>query len=135
MATVITAAQFSIGAVDLSGAVKQISIEQSYADQDTTSMASGGRREHTRGIGDGTFTAELYQGWEALGVNATIAPMVGTVVEIIVLPFAGGTSATNPTYTFEVLVTAWTPISAAAGEVTMSSVSWPISGAVAITTA
>ena len=39
-------------------------------------------------------------------------------------------SATNPSYTFSVLVSEWTPLNGGVGELATASVTWPISGAI-----
>jgi hypothetical protein len=50
-------------------------------------------------------------------------------------PTSGTTGTTNPQYVFSALVTEWTPISGAVGELSTASVTWPISGTITKTTA
>jgi hypothetical protein len=40
------------------------------------------------------------------------------------------TAADNPSYTFSALVSEWTPLNGAVGELATASVTWPISGEV-----
>jgi hypothetical protein len=49
---------------------------------------------------------------------------------MIIKPVAGSTTATNPSYSFNALVSEWQPLSGAVGELATASVTWPVSGAI-----
>ena len=50
-------------------------------------------------------------------------------------PNGSTTSATNPSYTATALVSEWTPLNGAVGELASASVTWPVSGAITKATA
>ena len=127
--TVITTAVVTIGGTDLSGYVQSVEISESFDELDTTTMASGGRRERVAGLGDGQATFNFFNEWGGAGPDATIAPLVGTVAAVTVKPASGAVSATNPEYQFSVLVKEWTT-GLTVGELSMASVTWSISGAI-----
>jgi hypothetical protein len=70
------------------------------------------------------------QDFASANVEATIYPLLGTATTIIVCPTSAVASASNPTYTFSAIVTEWTPLSGAIGELATASVTWPITGAI-----
>jgi hypothetical protein len=77
---------------------------------------------------------EFQQDYAAASVEATInavgASLVGTTTAIVVKPNGATTAADNPAYSFTALVSEWTPLNGAVGELATASVTWPISGAI-----
>jgi hypothetical protein len=49
---------------------------------------------------------------------------------VVVKPNGSTTGAENPSYSFSALVSEWTPLNGAVGELATASVTWPISGEV-----
>ena len=62
--------------------------------------------------------------------NPLMPNRVGTKVSCAVRPINAPISASNPEYTFEALITEWTPLNAAVGALSTINVNWPISGAI-----
>jgi hypothetical protein len=56
--------------------------------------------------------------------------LLGTAVNCVVKPVNGAVSPTNPSYTFSVLISEWTPLNGGVGELATASVTWPISGVI-----
>jgi len=54
---------------------------------------------------------------------------------VVIKPTSTAVSASNPTYTFNALVTSYTPISGSVGDLSTFSVTWPVAGTVARATA
>jgi hypothetical protein len=73
---------------------------------------------------------EFHQDYASGEVEATIFPLLGTVTTVTVKPVSGATTATNPLYTVSCLVSEWTPLNGAVGELATASVTWPVSGAI-----
>ncbi len=63
-------------------------------------------------------------------MEATIYPLVGTTTAVVVKPNGATTAADNPAYSFNSLVSEWTPLNGAVGELATASVTWPIDGAI-----
>jgi hypothetical protein len=118
-----------INSVDLTNRITECTIEETFADVDTTAF---GALAKTRvgGLGDHKFTVTLQQDFAAAEVEATIYPLIGTTTSVTVKPLNATTSTTNPAYTFTVLVTDWKPVGGKVGELLMTNATWPISGLV-----
>jgi hypothetical protein len=122
--------QIIIGSVDLTNRIDSATLEETFADVDTTAFGSGAKTR-TAGLGDHKVTLEFQQDFAASEVEATVYPLVGTLVACSIKPLSSTTSSTNPAYSFTVLVTDWKPVDGKVGDLLKSSVSWPISGSVA----
>ena len=120
-----------IGGVDLSAFVNNVSLSSSADAIETTSFSSGGARERISGLKDNSVTIDFMQDFAAASVEATVYPLIGsTAVAFEILPNGTVVSATNPKYTGSLIVTDWTPVAGAVGELLTASVTWPISGVV-----
>jgi len=134
MAQVITAASITIGAVDLSSHIKKITIDTSRAELETTTFGNTAKRR-VAGLADNKVSIDFNQDFSASTVEASVYPLIGSTAAVIVKPGTAAVSATNPSYTFNVLVTDWTPLDAQVGELASASISWPIDGAITQATA
>ena len=80
---------------------------------------------------DNSVALEFRQDYAASSVEATIYPLVGAApTAVVVKPNGATTSATNPAYSFNALVSEWTPLNGAVGELATASVTWTIDGAI-----
>lgn len=133
---VLTDAYVKIGAVDLSDHIASVEISQSFDAIETTAFGDGGRTR-VGGLEDSTLTLSFHQDFAAASVDATIAPLVGgtAAFEIRAVGTATAVSSTNPKWTGTVLVTEWSPLSGAVGELSTADVTWPVSGQVSRGTA
>ena len=95
-------------------------------------MSSAGARTRVAGLSDNSLTLEFNQDFAAGGpevsINAVGASLVGTNPTIVVKPTSAAASASNPSYTFTAVVAEWQVLSAAVGELSTISATWPISG-------
>jgi hypothetical protein len=88
-------------------------------------------KNRVSGLTDNTVTIDFIQDFASSSVEATIYPLVGTVVAVTVAPTSGADVITsNPTYSFNALVSDWTPLKGAVGQLSTASVTWSISGAI-----
>lgn len=122
--------QIIINSVDLTNRITQVSLEETFADVDTTAFGNTAKTR-VAGLGDHKFTADFQQDFAASEVEATIYPLLSTVVSVTLKPLNATTSTSNPAYTFSVLVDDWKPVTGKVGDLLVSSVSWPVSGGVA----
>jgi len=137
---VLTNAFVSIDGQDFSDHVTSVTLNQNVDAVETTTMSSAGARTRVGGLKDNSVTIEFNQDFSASELEATVNDAAATWVgrndiTIIVKPDGGTTSATNPAYTFDVLVSEWTPLNGAVGELATVSVTWPTNGAIVKTTA
>jgi hypothetical protein len=100
---------------------------------DTTQFGDISKRR-IAGLADNSVTFEFHQDFQAGSVESVIYPLLGTAVLCEVKPVNGPTTASNPLYSFQVLISEWTPLNAAVGDISTATVQWPISGDIFKTT-
>lgn len=124
---VTTDYNIQIGGTDFSSSINSVTLDVTVDEQETTAF---GNTSRTRigGLKDGSVSLDFHQDFGSASVDETLWPLLGTTVEIIIAPTSGAASATNPTYTFDALVTQYSPFANATGELATLSVSWPVSG-------
>jgi hypothetical protein len=136
---VLTDAVVTLNSVDLSSYVASVTLNTGQDVVETTAFSAQGARTRVAGLKDHSVTLEFHQDFDASAVEATIYPLIGTETTLIVKPTSGAISATNPAYLMDgtgsgatkagkVLVSEWTPINGAVGELSTASVTWPVSG-------
>lgn len=128
---VLTDAYIKLNNVDLSDHIASVEIAQSFDSIETTAFGDSGRTR-TGGLEDSSITLSFHQDFASASVDATIAPLVGgtAAFEIRAVGTATAVSSTNPKWTGTVLVTEWSPLSGAVGELSTADVTWPVSGQV-----
>lgn len=131
---VLTNALVTVNAVDLSDYVASITLNSSIDVVETTAFSSTAARTRIGGLADNSISLEFHQDYASGEVEATIFPLIGTVTTVTVKPINAVTSASNPLYTVSALVSEWTPLNGAVGELATASVTWPVSGAITKTT-
>ena len=125
-----------IAGIDLSSYVSNVSLSSSADAIETTSFSSSGVRERVSGLKDNSVTIDFMQDYAASALEATVYPLIGsTAIAFEILPNGTAVSSTNPKYTGSLIVTDWTPVAGAVGELLTASVTWPITGAITKATA
>jgi hypothetical protein len=130
---VLTNAYITINSVNLSDHIASITLTTSDDIIETTAFGSSARTR-VAGLQDNSIALEFHQDYAAGSVEATInaagSSLVGTTTAIVVKPNGATTSSTNPSYSFNALVSEWTPLNGAVGELATASVTWPIDGTI-----
>ncbi len=132
---VLTNAYVTINSVDVSDHVASVTLNSSIDVVETTAFSSTAARTRIGGLADNSITLEFHQDYASGSIEATIYPLLGTTTSVVVKPNGTTTSATNPSYTATALVSEWTPLNGAVGELATASVTWPVSGAITKATA
>jgi hypothetical protein len=122
-------ASVTINSVDLSTYVTSVTLSQSADNLEDTAMGDTSR-SYIGGLKSGTVDIEFNADFAASKTEATIFPLVGTSTAVVVKPVAASVSETNPSYTFNDIVTEWDTLNGSVGEIATHSVSWPITGAI-----
>ena len=122
-------ASVTINSVDLSSYVTSVTLSQSADNLEDTAMGDTSR-SYIGGLTSGTVDIEFNADFAASKTEATIFPLVGTSTAVVIKPVAASVSATNPSYTFNAIVTSWDTLNGSVGEIATHSVSWPITGAI-----
>ena len=126
---VLTNPSITIGGVDLSDHINNITLETKYDIVETTTFGSTAKTR-VAGLADNQISIDFMQDFGSSSVEATIYPLLGTTTSIVVKPVAGSTTSTNPQYTVSALVADWTPLKGGVGQLATASVTWPVSGAI-----
>ena len=126
---VLTNPSITIGGVDLSDHISNITLETKYDIVETTTFGSTAKTR-VAGLADNQITLDFMQDFAGSSVEATIYPLLGTTTTIVVKPVAGSTTTTNPQYSVSALVADWTPLKGGIGQLATASVTWPVSGAI-----
>jgi hypothetical protein len=134
MAIVVTNANVTIGGVDLSSHITKVTLSSSRAEIETTTFGNTARRR-VAGLADNSVAIDFNQDFAAATVEATLYPLLGSTAAVVVKPNGTATSATNPSYSFNALVTEWMPLDAQVGELASASITWPVDGTIAKATA
>jgi hypothetical protein len=132
---VATAVVVKVGGVDLSQYVASVNLTSNAAEVATTNFASGGAVERTGGLKDNSLQISFMQDFAAAAVEATVYPLIGGTAAFEVIPNGTAVTSTNPKYSGTVLVTSWSPVAGAVGELLTADVTWPITGAITKATA
>jgi len=127
---VLTNPSITIGGVDLSDHINNITLETKYDIIETTTFGSTAKTR-VAGLADNQITLDFMQDFANGSVEATIYPLLGTTTSIVIKPVAGSTTTTNPQYTVSALVADWTPLKGGVGQLATASVTWPVSGTIA----
>jgi hypothetical protein len=131
---VLTNVEVTVAGVSLADHIASVTLGSTYDVLETTAFKGGNvpaaAKTRIAGLVDNSVTLEFHQDFAAGSVNATIYPLLGTEVAVKVQPVNGAISATNPEYQFNAIVSEWTPLNGAVGELATASVTWPITGAI-----
>jgi hypothetical protein len=126
---VLNNANITFNGTDISSYVAQVSLSTSAAEVETTAFGSTARTRIS-GLIDNSVTFSIHNSYNT--IDGIFFPLVGsTAVTCVIKPNGTGTASTaNPSYTFSVLVTEWTPVNGAVGDLATADVTFPISGAI-----
>jgi hypothetical protein len=127
-----TNAKLVLNSVDLSDHVAKVTLKTGADVLETTAMQTGstpGYKTRTGGLFDFSVDIEWRQDHAASKVDATLWPLLGTVTTISINPFNAANAATNPNYSGSVLVSEYSPMDGAVGDLAGTSTSWNGSGA------
>jgi Flp pilus assembly protein TadG len=123
----------TVNSVDLSDHVQSLTINRVFTELDVTAMGDDGIRR-VKGLEDSSITIDFLNDTAAGETLATLQAAYGTNVTVTAKQTDAVVSATNPLYTMTCLVNNLTDINGAVGDIGMQSVTWSVSGTVAITT-
>jgi hypothetical protein len=123
-----------INSVDLSAYVTSVTLNRTFDELEVTAMGDGGHK-FVKGLEAATVTIDLNNDTAATTVLPTLQSAWGTNVPIVLLQQKGtAVSATNPLYTMTCLINNTTDINGAVGDLGMMSLSFNVSGTVAVAT-
>ena len=125
---VLTNSNVTLGGTDVSAYVASVTLSISVNEVETTSFGTGAVTR-VGGLQDNSVTLDLHQDYSA--IEGLVYPLIGSTTSLVIKPNGTAVGTANPSYTTNsVLITEWTPVNGAVGELATISVTWPISGTV-----
>ena len=129
---VLTDANIQLASTDISADVAAVTISSTSAEVETTAFGQGAVTR-VGGLKDNSVTLSIHN--EYSSIEGLIYPLIGSTATIVIKPNGTAVGTANPSYTATVLVTEWTPVNGAVGELNTADVTWPISGTITKATA
>jgi hypothetical protein len=132
---VLTAEFLSINSNDLSEYTRKAELAVEVEEKDVTNYKSLGWKEVTGGLKSGELSCEFLQDYAATKLDAIMWPLLGTVVPFVVRADQAAAGTSNPSYSGNILINGWNPITGSVGDEATVSLGFPTSGAVTRATA
>jgi len=126
----------TVNAVDLSSLVSSVTINRSFDELEVTAMGDSGHR-FVKGLEASSITIDFFNDEASSKTLQTLnsSSVWGNNVTVTVKQTNAATSASNPLYTMTCLVNNTTPVNGAVGDLSTQSVTWNVSGTIAVATA
>lgn len=123
-----------INSVDLSDHVTNITLNRNFDELEVTAMGDTSHR-FVKGLEASSVTISFLNDTAAASVLATLQAAWGTTVACVLIQDKGtAVSATNPLYTFNILVNKTTDINGATGDLSTQDITFTINGATTVAT-
>jgi len=123
-----------VNSVDLSDHVNNVSLNRNFDQLEVTAMGDSGHR-FIKGLEASSITLDFLNDTATGSVLQTLQAAWGTNVTVVLLQNKGtAVSATNPLYTMTCLINGTTDINGATGDLAMQSLTFDVSGTIAVTT-
>jgi hypothetical protein len=124
----------TVNSVDLSALVSSVTLNRTFDELEVTAMGDSGHK-FVKGLEAASLTIDFFNDSATSKTLQTLQAAYGTNVTVTLKQTSAATSATNPLYTMTCLVNNLTDINGGVGDLSTQSVTWNVSGTVAITTA
>jgi hypothetical protein len=124
----------TINSVDLSDHVTAVTINRSFDELEVTAMGDGGHK-FVKGLEASSITIDLLNDTASAETLATLQAVWGTNTTVTVKQTSAVVSATNPLYTMTCLINNTTDINGSVADIAMQSLTFNVSGTIAVTTA
>jgi len=121
-----------INSIDLSDHVTSVTLNQVADELEVTAMGDTAHK-FVKGLEAGTLTVSFLNDTAASNVMATLRAAFGTTVAVKMLQEKGtAVGATNPLYTFDILVNNLTPINGGVGDIGTQDITFTLNSVVTI---
>ena len=121
-----------INAIDLSDHVTSVTLNRAADELEVTAMGDSSHK-FVKGLDSGTLTVSFLNDTAAANVLATLNTAFGTTVAVkMVQQKVPAVSATNPLYTFDILVNNLTPINGAVGDIGTQDITFTLNSVVTV---
>jgi hypothetical protein len=144
---VLTDAVVTLETTDISEYISSVTLSTPEDVVETTGFGPTASRTRTSGLKDHSVTIEFMNDFASGALEQLITTIgIGNLADFTIKPTAAAVSPTNPIYKADdsgtgasragqVLISEWTPLNGAVGELATVSVTWPVSGQIVKATA
>ena len=122
-----------INSVDLSDHVTSVTINRTFDELEVTAMGDSGHK-FVKGLEVSSITIDFLNDTATGEVLQTLQAAWGTTVTVTAKQTSDAVSAANPLYTMSCLINNTTDINGAVGDLGTQSVTWNVSGTIAVAT-
>jgi hypothetical protein len=123
----------TINSVDLSDHVTAFTLNRSFDELEVTAMGDSGHK-FVKGLEASSITIDLLNDTASSEVLQTLQAAWGTNVTVTAKQTSDAVSATNPLYTMTCLINNTTDINGSVADIAMQSLTFNVSGTIAVTT-
>jgi hypothetical protein len=127
---VLTATLVTVSGSDLSAYCAKAELGVEVEDKDVTTFTSLGWKTRLGGLKDGSLALAWKNDQADNALDEILWGIFGSVVTFACRAASSAVSASNPTYSGNLLVKEFKPIAGAVGDVNEFDVTWPTSGAI-----
>jgi hypothetical protein len=123
----------TVNAVDLSSLTSSVTINRAFDELEVTSLGDQGHR-YVKGLEASSITIDFFNDSATAKTLQTLQTNWGNNVVVTFKQLDAVVSATNPLYTMTCLINNTTPVNGAVADLSTQSVTWNVSGTIAVTT-
>ena len=123
----------TVNSVDLSDHVTAVTINRSFDELEVTAMGDSGHK-FVKGLEASSVTIDFLNDTATGEVLQTLQAAWGTNVTVVIKQSSAAVSATNPSYTMTCLINNTTDINGTVADLSTQSVTWNVSGTIAVAT-
>ncbi len=124
----------TVNSVDLSDHVTAVTINRSFDELEVTAMGDSGHK-FVKGLEASSITIDFLNDTATGEVLQTLQTVWGTNAPITVKQSSAAVSATNPLYSMTCLINNTTDINGSVADIATQSLTFNVSGTIAVTTA
>ena len=124
----------TVNAVDLSTLVTSVTINRAFDELEVTALGDSGHK-FVKGLEASRISIDFLNDEASTKTLQTLQTTWGTNTVVTFKQTSAVVSATNPLYTMTCLVNNTTPVNGAVADLSTQSVTWNVSGTIAVTTA
>lgn len=132
---VVTSQKVSLNGTDISAATARAELVINSAEVETTDFGSAGWTEVIGGLKSGSVTLDFHSDYGVGGISAILEDLVGTIGTVTMIANGTVASTATPAWTAGVLISSFTPVAGAVGDLATFSVTFPTTGSVSYATA
>lgn len=132
---VVTSQKVTLNGTDISAATARAELVINSAEVETTDFGSAGWTEVIGGLKSGSVTLDFHSDYGVGGISAILDDLVGTIGTVTMIANGTVASTATPAWTAGVLISSFTPVAGAVGDLATFSVTFPTTGSVSYATA